>query len=265
MPARGRYERAARELVQRERARMEADFDIELRTLRSQLEAEQQRTSVSAEMRLKHQDQQAKEELDELRTEAQEKIQQLEEVVEELEGTIASQTERMKEMEDEHEAACAKLHEESGLALRQMRAAQEETDLKREASRKLKEEIIDNDRLTVANLNRIKHLEAQVEQHKGALEEAEGENGELRAELAKALDHSEAAAEQGAELDALRELLAEREAQIVSLSRRLSDAAFAEPDDRRLSGGGGLPNRRESFLERFNLGGNNRSLLASGA
>ena len=37
--------------------------------------------------------------------------------------------------------------------------------------RKLKEEIIDNDRLTVANLNRIKHLEALVEQHKQALEE----------------------------------------------------------------------------------------------
>ena len=40
--------------------------------------------------------------------------------------------------------------------------AQEETELKRETSRKLKEEIIDNDRLTCANLNRIKMLESQV-------------------------------------------------------------------------------------------------------
>ena len=43
-------------------------------------------------------------------------------------------------------------------------ACQDETDLKRETSRKLKEEVIDNDRLTLANLNRIKHLEAQLEQ-----------------------------------------------------------------------------------------------------
>ena len=42
-------------------------------------------------------------------------------------------------------------------------ACMDETDLKRETSRKLKEEVIDNDRLTLANLNRIKHLEAQLE------------------------------------------------------------------------------------------------------
>mgnify|MGYP007125196167 CR=1 FL=1 len=35
--------------------------------------------------------------------------------------------------------------------------------MKREASKRLKEEVIDNDRLTCANLNRIKNLEAQLQ------------------------------------------------------------------------------------------------------
>ena len=68
--------------------------------------------------------------------------------------------------------------------LEAMEEAQQETDLKRQTSRKLKEEIIDNDRLTVANLNRIKSLEALLEQHKAALAEAEEENETLKEELA---------------------------------------------------------------------------------
>ena len=91
--------------------------------------------------------------------------------IEELEETIARQNERMKEMEAEAEAECERLRDEGLEAIRKLRDAQEETDLKRETSRKLKEEIIDNDRLTVANLNRIKHLEALVDQHKAALDE----------------------------------------------------------------------------------------------
>ncbi len=57
--------------------------------------------------------------------------------------------------------------------------ASRQTDLKRQTQRKLKEEIIDNDRLTVANLNRIKSLEQLVEQHKSALIESEGENAQV--------------------------------------------------------------------------------------
>ena len=57
---------------------------------------------------------------------------------------------------------CDRLREEGLNVVRKLAEAEEETDLKREASRKLKEEVIDNDRLTVANLNRIKHLEGQV-------------------------------------------------------------------------------------------------------
>ena len=50
----------------------------------------------------------------------------------------------------------------SSLAEQRAPGPQAETDLKRETSRKLKEEIIDNDRLTVANLNRIKQLEVRT-------------------------------------------------------------------------------------------------------
>ena len=111
-------------------------------------------------------------------------------------------------------------------------------------------------------LNRIKHLEALVESHKKALEDVQAENSELRAELDKSVDPEEAA-EQAAEVAALRELLVEREQQVLSLSRRLSDAfeGGPEPPGRGRSPGG---MRRESFLERFNLGGP-KGLLASSA
>ena len=52
-----------------------------------------------------------------------------------------------------------------------MAACRDETDLKRETSRKLKEEVIDNDRLTLANLNRIKQLEAQLAEISAQLDE----------------------------------------------------------------------------------------------
>lgn len=170
-------------------------------------------------------------------------------------------------MEQAAEDECERLREESRAATRKLLSAQEETDLKRETSRKLKEEIIDNDRLTVANLNRIKHLEALVEQHKQALDEAETENGELRQELGKSVDHEELVEKQQAQLEALQEvlhereeLLHEREAQILALSRRLSESNAFEAE----VGGGGRGGRRDSFLERFHLGGP-KSLLASGA
>ena len=56
-----------------------------------------------------------------------------------------------------------------------MAACRDETDLKRETSRKLKEEVIDNDRLTLANLNRIKQLEAQLVEISAQLDEQVGD------------------------------------------------------------------------------------------
>ena len=150
----------------------------------------------------------------------------------------------MKEMEAEAEAECERLRDEGLEAMRGLRDAQEETDLKRETSRKLKEEIIDNDRLTVANLNRIKSLEALVDQHKAALDEAESENEGLRTELEKTIGQAADNHAQAEENETLRDLLTEREAQIMSLSRRLSEA---------IDGGENYPRgvRRDSFFDQF--------------
>ena len=130
-------------------------------------------------------------------------------------------------LQAEHEATVERLQAQSASAVRELRAAQEETDLKRETSKKLKEEIVDNDKLTVANLNRIKHLEALVEQHKAALDEAETENGELRTALAASTETAEEAKASEEKAESLRELLAERESQLLSMSRRLSDVLEA--------------------------------------
>lgn len=83
--------------------------------------------------------------------------------------------------------------------------------------------------------------------------QVEAENGELHAELAKCVPTAEAAEE----VDALRELLAEREAQLMQMSRRLSDVV----SDGDAYGRG--PPRRESFLDRFNMAG--KGLMAPGA
>ena len=72
---------------------------------------------------------------------------------------------------------------------------------KRAASAKLKEEVIGNDRLTVANLNRIKMLEAQLDEERQANEELARENDELRGRPS------------AEKVDALQEMLGEREQQ----------------------------------------------------
>ena len=118
----------------------------------------------------------------------------------------------------------------------------------------------------MAHLNRIKQLEKVVEEHKAALDEVEGENAELRAELAKSVDPAEAEAENAT----LREMLEEREKQVLAMSRRLSEALADDHDkqERRTSGGfpmatGSVPGaRRDSFLDRFGL---TSRTLASGA
>jgi hypothetical protein len=136
--------------------------------------------------------------------------------------------------------------------------AQKETELKRETSRKLKEEIIDNDRLTVANLNRIKNLEIEIEETRKLCEKLDDENEELREELGKSLKDEGASAALEREVEMLRELLSEREQQVRSLSLRLADASSGSGAG---SGGFGSSSgfnssssgRRESILDRLGL------------
>ena len=66
------------------------------------------------------------------------------------------------------------------VAAAKLRESEAETELKREASRMLKEEVIDNDKLTVANLNRIKTLEMQLGESARLVDALERENDELR-------------------------------------------------------------------------------------
>lgn len=159
---------------------------------------------------------------------------------------LCAQGKEYEELEAEAKEECDRLREVAEELKEQAEAAQSETDLKRETSRKLKEEIIDNDRLTVANLNRIKHLEELCEKQQAALEEAEGENSELRKELSTAINPQEAEEE----ITALRELLTERESQLMSLSRRLADFEHGSPEG-----------RRHSFLDR--LGASMKTHVAS--
>lgn len=93
-----------------------------------------------------------------------ERREALEAKVAELEGQLTE----LNEAADEEAKEAARREEDLHGRIKELEAevsaCMDETDLKRETSRKLKEEVIDNDRLTLANLNRIKHLEAQLEQ-----------------------------------------------------------------------------------------------------
>lgn len=245
-----KYERAARELLMQERYRLEREHSEEMRGLRATLEAETVRTELGAERKLKELDEQKEEERENLREEAMERIKALEETIDDLEERLEAKTKECEDMEREAQEECSRLREEGEEVTRQLTELQQAADLKVETSRKLKEEIIDNDRLTVANLNRIKLLESHVEQHKAALEESEAENTELRAELQKSVSSEEAEEE----IQALRELLVEREKQLLSMSRRLQDVG---------DGYGGSPAamRRDSFLDR--IGSSMKTHLAS--
>jgi len=90
--------------------------------------------------------------------------------------------------------------------------AETETDVKRQTSLKLKAEVIENDRLTMATLNRVKQLESDLR--------------ESRREVAKlrSAGSTNGLAKQAEEVRALQELLQEREAMVLSLSRRLEAA-----------------------------------------
>lgn len=266
-----KYEHAARALVIHERSKLLDEHETAIRAIRAEAESEATRKNMSSEMKLRQQDDEAHEQQEALRAAANEKIGTLEDSIEELQRTIAQQQKRMDEMESEHAAECDRLRDEGEDAVEAMREAEAETDLKRLASRKLKEEIIDNDRLTVANINRIRHLEALVDQHKAALDEADSENAELRSELERSIEVGHDAKESAEEVATLRDLLAEREGQLLSMSRRMSEvldarmpieAERARFNDRALADPRAMGGRRDSLLERFALSARD---LASGA
>ncbi len=254
-----KYEAAARDLVNAEVAKYEEAHERELRALRLESESQQTRSSVSAEMRIQAQEEAAREETEQLRTEAMEKIGELEEEVAKLEAKLEEQKGEMEAQEQQHKDELQELIEERDKMLQAYEEAQNETELKRETSRKLKEEIIDNDRLTVANLNRIKNLELELEETRTLCEKLDGENDELREELSKSIkeDGTSAALEQ--EVATLRELLVEREQQLLSLSQRLAESGGGTSGGSGgFSGGSSGFNsssvgRRDSILDRLGL------------
>lgn len=96
--------------------------------------------------------------------------------------------------------------------------AQAASDLKRECSQKLKEEVIENDKLTLATLNRIKMLEADLELSRRELEQARREEG-VRAREMTTLK------EQAAETEQMRAALRHREEASLRLSERMQAMA----------------------------------------
>ena len=73
-------------------------------------------------------------------------IKELEETIEELETTVETQAAKMRELEEDANDECERLRVESDAIVRRCKEAEEETNLKRETSKKLKEEVIENDR-----------------------------------------------------------------------------------------------------------------------
>jgi chromosome segregation ATPase len=107
-------------------------------------------------------------------------------------------------------------------AVRAAERAQAASDLKRECSQKLKEEVIENDKLTLATLNRIKMLEADLELSRRELERTRPDEGVRAREMA-------ALKEQAAENEQMRAALRHREEASLRLSERMQ--AMAERID----------------------------------
>ena len=245
------YERAAATLVERETERLDEEHESELHRLRLQHEVQTTRSAVTNEARVSHATERADEQRKMLLQASTDKSMRLQAKIEELQGELEQanddareaaeaaraaaeeaekdfqrqldeQAEEAKEQIDELEARCREQQEE-------LNAATEETELKRASAAKLKEEVIGNDRLTVANLNRIKMLEAQLDEERQANEELARENDELRGRPS------------AEKVDALQEMLGEREQQArgraqfgahffgAILRRAILAAQFSEP------------------------------------
>eukprot|EP00308_Calcidiscus_leptoporus_P025623 CAMPEP_0119373412 /NCGR_PEP_ID=MMETSP1334-20130426/25628_1 /TAXON_ID=127549 /ORGANISM="Calcidiscus leptoporus, Strain RCC1130" /LENGTH=330 /DNA_ID=CAMNT_0007391185 /DNA_START=40 /DNA_END=1032 /DNA_ORIENTATION=- len=119
--------------------------------------------------------------------------------VERVQGEAAAQIRRLNEQLEESQRAAQQQLDESERAAQQredeqaqqmrvlalrLAEAQEETELKRETSRTLKAEVIENDKLTVATLGKIKALEAELRELR---REKEARRPEHQEEAAAAL------------------------------------------------------------------------------
>jgi len=197
------------------------------------------------------------EQLQQVRDDCEEKVAESEEKIADLEERLAEAAATQEATEDEARARLGEMIERMEEMKRSVAKAEVETDLKRETSRKLKEEVIDNDRLTVANLNRIKALEAQLGEQLETIEQLEQQNEELRAR-----DESDAS-----EVEALKEILDDRERKLVQLSHRLEvREAMSEMNnnsgriDARIDARD-TPTKRDSLLERIGKGTSFGSLI----
>jgi len=120
----------------------------------------------------------------------------------ELQAEISRSAAAIEEAKKEAADATLRASEAEAVA----EAAREEASLKRETSKALKEEVIENDRLTIANRNRIKALETDLD---------------------AAREEKRSLAVRAAEAEAVREVLGQREAVIKALMERLEAAAGA--------------------------------------
>jgi len=239
-----------------------------MQELRVQLEGDSVRKTVGVEMKLKALDEQTKEEQAELKEEAQAKILELEETIEDLEGKLAEALDKVEGTEEACKEEIESMQDKCEVMMHALDEAQKETDLKRETNQKLKEEIIGNDHLTVANLNRIKFLEHENDKVKQHMEALDTENDELREELQKqAVEKENGVAE--SELKELKGLLAEREAQLITLSHRLAERDSAERSGVLTPNGslggrsltGSLSTGRDSLMERIGFGNMKTSIV----
>jgi chromosome segregation ATPase len=123
---------------------------------------------------------------------------------------------------DEAERKTADANERAADAVRAAERAQVASDLKRECTQKLKEEVIENDKLTLATLNRIKMLETDLAMSRREVEQTQQSEG-VRARETAALK------EQAAENESLRAALRHREETSLRLSERMQ--AMAEKID----------------------------------
>jgi len=179
-------------------------------------------------------------ELEEAKDEAQ---RNLDEIQQEARRTLEEQEEHASREQLLSLEKMSKMRRQNDDNAEMLRQSQEETDLKRETATALKSEVIDNDRLTVANLNRIKNLEAQLEEEREQVDTLVRDNEQLRSNEDKFEALQELLTEREGMCEELKELLQGREAMVEDLTQRLKTNT---PTPSRLD-------RRDSFMDRFGL------------
>jgi len=175
-----RYEHAARELALEAVAAAEAEHERAMQQAKLEHEAVLTRVKVSADVRSSADVEAISDQLQAVREEHDDKVGALEEKVVRLQEALAEAHSTQKATEAEAREQMEQAQEAVEEMQERVERAEAETDLKREASRKLKEEVIGNDRLTVANLNRIKTLEAQLQEQADTIEQLEQQNEQMR-------------------------------------------------------------------------------------